>query len=393
MKSCCRIFIVLIALGASLIPHSAMAWMRAPYEDAEIVQRSQLIVVGALKEGSLQYVPHPHPPGEGGSWEHHATLVVREVLKGKNEQRELPIVIHYGLEPLVDGHSRHDGCEMSCIVPAGATPGIITIMDEGNSAVSLIPLLEDAREDNIWMLRRLVGDRGSELGNGDYGIVDPEDVQRLEFKDYLLCYLSPRPEQAVREQIHKQPVVTERAMRYLNHKEIQWILSEPDSALRVEKLLPYYLARVRWGITSEAENGIVAAGDVAGPYLLNLLNTAGNSTIREESIRMLGKVRYKDCVDPLIDLLKLRDKFWAQQDLAKGWWNQDVESNLTRWRREYYGDVHYSVVALDEIGDPKAREAIQQTRDRWSKINFDKPQIVEACDLALKHFDAKSANP
>jgi hypothetical protein len=73
------------------------AWLRPVYEDADVVARSQLIVVGHLQRGSIVYVPHRRRPHRGHSWEHHAALVVRRVLKGKGKlaRRELPLIIHY----------------------------------------------------------------------------------------------------------------------------------------------------------------------------------------------------------------------------------------------------------------------------------------------------------
>src|SRR3954463_7942432 len=94
----------LVALVPSLLLSSpALAWERAPYEDAEVVERSPIILVGRVKEGSLQYVPHQKKPTDGASWEHTATLAVDEVLKGKVVLKEFPIVIHYGLDPVVTG--------------------------------------------------------------------------------------------------------------------------------------------------------------------------------------------------------------------------------------------------------------------------------------------------
>lgn len=75
-----------------------------PYEDAEIVGRSELIVVGHLLPDSIQYIPHTEKDGHVHSWEHHATLIIAEVLKGKMNKKEIPIIIHFGLTPVVGGY-------------------------------------------------------------------------------------------------------------------------------------------------------------------------------------------------------------------------------------------------------------------------------------------------
>src|SRR5437868_5550017 len=81
----------------------AHAWLRPHYEDATVAERSELIVVARLKVGSIQYVPHEKKPSEGMSWEHHPTLVITQVLKGECKEKEIPVVIHYGLDPVVGG--------------------------------------------------------------------------------------------------------------------------------------------------------------------------------------------------------------------------------------------------------------------------------------------------
>ena len=47
------------------------------------MDRSELVVVGHLKADSIVRVQHVAKPGEGASWEYHATLIINETLKGK----------------------------------------------------------------------------------------------------------------------------------------------------------------------------------------------------------------------------------------------------------------------------------------------------------------------
>lgn len=91
----------------------SFAGLRALDEDAVVVRRSELIVVGRLKRGSVKYVPHKHVahptiPGNPASWEHHAMLTISEVLKGKTKENEMTIVLRYGLDPAVGGHLETD---------------------------------------------------------------------------------------------------------------------------------------------------------------------------------------------------------------------------------------------------------------------------------------------
>jgi hypothetical protein len=376
-------------LALQLLGTPADAWLRRRYEDAEVVARSELIVVGAIKDGSVQYVPHKTDAEGGRSWEHHAILIVHEVLKGECGEKEIPIIIHYGLEPLVNGHSNHDGFEMNS-TSAPSSRGAIEIVDEGNSQMSFGPLVPDARADNIWLLRRNLKKYGEKTGDA-YGIVDPEDVQPLSLKYYLLCYLGPSPEAAVRAQLQAQPEIARRAIRYLLHLEIARIMKESDPVVRVERLLPYYLSRATWNDENDAENGIVSAGNVAGPYLRGVYDATPDENVQEQIIRLWGATRYTGCVDLLIEVLSTEDSFWSKQDLKPGWWNAEVESELTQIRRANYGKVYAAVYTLARIGDTRAKHAIEQTRNRWAAIHFENPQIVETCDAAIKAFDAKAA--
>lgn len=86
----------------------ALAWLRWPVEDVNVVSRSELIVVAHLRDGTLKFVPHTKKSDEGASWEHHASLVIAQVLKGQCDTNEIPVIIHYGLEPVVGGYVKRD---------------------------------------------------------------------------------------------------------------------------------------------------------------------------------------------------------------------------------------------------------------------------------------------
>ena len=88
----------------------------------------------------------------------------------------------------------------------------------------------------------------------------------------------------------------------------------------------------------------------------------------------------------LIELLKKHDQFWSEQQLQKGWWNTDVDSEQTRHRRDIYGEVFYGVCALRSFHDVKAREVLEMTKRRWEATAFENPQIVEECDAALREL-------
>jgi len=378
--------ITLATIGIGLVASQALAWSRAFYEDAQVVERSELIVVGRLDRDSIKFVSHARQPGDGASDEHHATLLVTEVLKGKLADKEIPIIIYYGLTPVVGGLLNQGNMYLDLRSRERAYPkDVIEIIDTGSS-VHGHSLVKNAGADAIWFLRRRSGIYGREPGTGRYGIVDPEDLQPLSLKGYFASYLGNDPEPALRRQMAANPEVAARAMRYLDHLDVQRASKRPDPMERAKALIPYFLKGTSWGMTYEARDGLLTCGDAAGPLLVPYFQAQEHAPRRQDIIMLWGEIGWRDCVEPLIDVLKEHDEFWAKQDLPQGWWNKDVESTLTQRRREVYGAVYKSVITLGNIGDPRARDTIEATRRRWLEIRPNNMQIVDACDQALKNL-------
>jgi hypothetical protein len=335
-----------------------------------------LIVVAHLKEGSILKVSHAKPPNGGASWEHHAMLVITTVLKGKCDKQEIPLVIHYGLSA-VDQSEEKDSPKIG-----------IRIVDTGGSNRSDIPV-KDAGEDNLWFLRKRSGIYGREAGTGNYGIVDPEDLQPLESKPYFLLYLSENPEAAVKETIRKNPKMAERGKRYLDHLEVQRILKTEDLGKRYDALLPFFLNRTTWDMKEEASDGIATCGNAAGERLKDVFTDPKRHNLRDNIFHLWREMGYRPIAPFLIDLLIQNDRFWASQDLKKGWWSDESDPKLTRRRQDIYGEVYGAVYTLRSFGDPKAKDALEMTRKRWSAVEIGNKQIVEECEAALRELAAK----
>lgn len=373
-----------------LCPHEAQARLRSTYEDATVVERSELIVVAHLKEGTVRYVPHEMVQSVAKSGEHHAVLVVSEVLKGTLNRKEIPIVIHYGLTPTVGGSEvrRDEEGELDLGIQDPSS-GAIEIRDTGNSQYGILPIVQDARKDCLWFLRKRSGTFGEESGQGNFGILDPEDLRPRAWRDYILAYQTADPEAAIKAYAARHPEGAEGASRYLNHLEIQRILQITDPGERYDRLLPHYLVSATWNMKSEAREGIIACGEVAGERLIDVFNDPAHAAFRRDIILIWRDMAYEESVPLLINLLTKHDQYWATQSLDEGWWNRDVGSDETRERREKYGEVYYGVSALRKLGSLKAHEILETTRDRWRSIGFDNPQIVEECEAALHELDLR----
>lgn len=232
--------VVICTFTTILVNSICYGWLRARVEDAALVERSELIVIGHLKADSIRYVPHKREKNEGMSWEHHAVLAVTEVLKGKLDEKKIPIVIHYGLDPYIGGYSLKDGRKYRIFAGDSSFPkDRIVIRDTGNSAISLKPLVEDAGQDNIWFLQRRSGRYGGKSEKGRFGIADPEELQPISLKDYFLACLAKGPEEAIKEQLRKEPHLAKRVEDYLIYAEYQRVLSISDPNEKAVRLCRY----------------------------------------------------------------------------------------------------------------------------------------------------------
>lgn len=233
------------AFGIVFANSTCYAWRRMGVEDAVLVERSECIVIGYLKANSIRYVPHKQEKNEGRSREHHAVLAVTEVLKGKLDEREIPIVIHYGLDPYIGGRCPKDGGKINIHAGQKDFPkDRIEILDTGNSGISLVPLVEDAGKDNIWFLQRRSGRYGRESKSGQFGIGYPEELQPLSMKAYFLACLSEEPEKAVKELLKKEPRLAKRIEDYLIYAEFRRVLCISDPNEKAVRLCRYISPRM-----------------------------------------------------------------------------------------------------------------------------------------------------
>lgn len=377
IRSTLPFLLLAMLLGASTAAHG---WLRPSYEDATVVERSELIVVGRLNGDSIRKVPHERRPDEGQSWEYHATLTITEVLKGKAPGEEIPIVIHYGLTP-----SRW-------IIQYGLDPdspreevGPIEMYDSGNSSLS--PLIEDVETENLWFLRRRSGLYGQEPGTGNYGIVDPEDVQPLQWKDYFLSYLSTDPEGAVADYARRNPHASDRSRPYLDHLEVQRILKLADPRERCEKLLPFFLSRTSWNGEWEARKGLIQCGPLAGARLEEVFLDPKHRELRLEILYLWSDLRYREITPFLVKLLKKHNRSGQAKRLEKEGLSSD-NSAESRRKSAVLHEVLYSVRALGVFQDPRSQAVLEATRDRWKAIKTG-DQIVEECEAALRNLSQR----
>jgi hypothetical protein len=362
--------------------NSAYTWERINQEDAVVVERSELIAVAHIKEGTIEYIPHQNKQNEGESWEYHAKLVITEVLKGKCDEKEIPIIIHYGLTPVVGGYVKRDNRWISSRGEKTDYPeGTIKILDTADAGGELS--VKDAREDNLWFLRKRSGTVGEKPGTV-YGIIDPEDLQSIELKDYFLAYLAKNPESAVKEWVKKNPDKQTRVQRYFDHLDIQRILKITDVNDRLEKLQPYFLKRTGWDMKEEAKLGIISCGKAGGDYLMKSFDDPNYKRLRLTIIQIWREMKYKECVPFLISLIKNHNLYCVSQSIKNGWWQDKSNPEQTYRIMEISSEISYSIYTLEIFRDSSTKEILEQTRNYWKSIGSNNQPIVEECEAALK---------
>ena len=378
--------LVWLVTGASVSP-PARGWMRPVYEDAVVVQRSELIVVGRLQKNSIECVSHPRKPGEGGSYEHRARLTVTEVLKGKCDRKEIPIIIHYGLTPVVGGYAKGDDFTIDLRGKDNKYPtDVIEVLDTGSSATDLCPLVKDARDANLWFLRRRSGTYGDQPGTGDPGIVDPEDLRPIELKDYFLAYLSENPEPQISKYFMTTSKTLLRAERYLDHLAVRRILEIQDVTHRLKGLKRYYLKRQSWNMRREARDAIVASGEASASFLLGMFDDPLLAEHRDDIILLFRETECRGALPKLVRLLESHRDFWRNARLYEGRWNHGRDAEDEQNRCRIHAEVCHAVYALRRIGDATAVPVVRETRHQWQQQGYQSDQIVEECDEFLRQF-------
>jgi hypothetical protein len=370
------------AFGLSLILLSTcaittLAAQRASYEDATVVARSELIVVGHLKDNSIQNIPH-------GNWsENHAILVISEVIKGKSTNQEIPIIIHYSVDVVLGRDARDNEFEMFGGARKDYPTNLVRLFEKQGSQELFgeRPVVEDASKDYIWFLRRGSGIYGEIPDTNDLGVMSGQDMQPLKMKEYFELFLTKDPETAVKAYAADHPEVAARAQSWLNHLEIQRIVKIEDPAKRLESLLPHYLNdSAQW---PEIRQGIVSCGKVAGEKLVPVFQDPNYKDRRMQIISIWRNMNYKEAASVLISLLEEDARFWAEQNVIDGWRNEGIGAELAQKRQTVSGEVYYSVAALRTLRDPRSKPVIELTKQCWGSIKID-PRIVEECDGALK---------
>lgn len=258
--------LIVFGLLPCMFPRAGYARLADNGVDLWVAQRSELVVVGHIKKGSVEYRPTSFPwkkssllrkmhemgrlsPGSKRDIivsRYHVTLVVREVLKGKLKEKEIPIYIRGDLSVIVGGNYLNTSQPVKW---SGANEPvsknliqILRIVPEFRHRVLAVA---DAGQDHIWMLRHLWGKYEKREGEETYGVRDPQDIQSLELKEYFQAYFCDNPEAEVWKYIVKHPEFTERALDRLSNEKLRLLYDRPVSPRLQKRILEIWAYRDR----------------------------------------------------------------------------------------------------------------------------------------------------
>jgi hypothetical protein len=170
----CRCLLPFLALPVFGV--SAYAWLVGPRSDAEIMDNAQLVVVAHIQTNSLRSIPH------GSSYETQATLVVDHAIKGKKNNGEIPIMIHYGVVPIPQSCAEKIGTDFDRDLPFSYDYSKPILLFEDNPSEGFALVCSDIRKDQIWFLRRYTRSTYDDTvmtNDGALGVLDFRDVQPM----------------------------------------------------------------------------------------------------------------------------------------------------------------------------------------------------------------------
>jgi len=179
--------LIYTCLFALLSNCTALGWEAVHYTDTQVVQRAETIVIGHIKSGSIEVTQYP------GDYISRAILIVTTVIKGDTKNREIPIILNYGLLPVPDRlKDKVDGVDdILKKLPQALNEKGPVLLFEDNPSEGCTKISDDILQDQIWLLRQgkrdvsqvpsssgLIGSFQDVTVSG-LGVWDPQDVQPL----------------------------------------------------------------------------------------------------------------------------------------------------------------------------------------------------------------------
>jgi hypothetical protein len=416
-----------VVLALFLVLPQAFAYLPLGPPDCTLA-RASLIVVGRIKPGSVEYMPHEEKWGKAtiSRFTARANLVVGEVAAGHLGPREITIWFRGGALPLIGGafdwqfggypprrhiHVRDDGGKE---FPEGSIQ-----IGELNTGFYRRHDIRDLREDHLWFLDAHEGLPGLKTGEQAWCADSWWHVHSLASKDYFLAYRAADPKAALSAQLAKHPDREDVIRNYLDYLDAADCRGIADPAERARRLLPFFLRNTACGgggpsAGQTAKECLLKAGDPAGRVVLAELPKVKDADARCWAIALLGELKYQPAVDPLVQLLRATNAAWkglkprpapagtpGPADESKDWVETVVRKKVKRAKsspraaddgaseelrlRDAIEDIGAIVDALGELEDRRAQPVLDATSQQWGRLGYD--GIVDRCRESLHRIN------
>jgi hypothetical protein len=348
---------------------NAAAWIPVGMSDPDLVQHSDLIVVARVKPGSIVFIP---VVVDGGTiWKHTAVLIVGQVIKGKCDIPLLPVIFHYGMDPLVIGENgRFQGVSKGI-----SNPNSQIVMGYQGGVYGTVP--GDLRKDHIWFLsyHRTPGYlNDSPKDPNILGVSEPDELQPVELKPYFEALLTPHPEDVLKQYASDNSSLAFRSKTYLNHLAIEQILKEPDVQKRADLLLPYFLFtddKQRPPDQAEAAMQLwESCGQTGSALLLPIFNDPKYRAMQTDITTLWSNAQYHGGIPLLVDMLDKETQFWQsetpeQRDL---WVNIRADHSPTKEQIASELRIEMVLIFFRQVSDPRAKAEITKLSPIWKQM-------------------------
>jgi hypothetical protein len=391
-------FAAVVLLMVLFVEGHAWALWPAPIYDDELVQRSDAIVIGHVEASFTAFGPLEKNavqmglPADFRYLQYRTLLIVTKILVGKIGLGPTPLIIHYGLRPVVLKTQPTLADEFNPpAADSNTRPQTPVGIFDSTSDVIGIPPSDDIRKDHIWLLHTQGSSHGGiKEDTSAPGIWSPDDVQPIDRKAYYLAVISDDPE-ALTPYTLGDSWQAHQARMCQGRLEVQHFAKIADPELRADALVTFMASEEPFSSPAQlAMTKLEAMGPVGLQKLVPLFQNADHAYDRRAILQAWSRGRYQPAVPVLIDWLRSESQWWSQQSPKDMIWSfQEGQKGGTDFddpRAASNRNVYCAVEALGNQGGAEGKAIIEQTRAQWNDLGVRPPpgnDIVSVCDDAL----------
>jgi hypothetical protein len=248
--SCRRIVGAVAGLGSVVVclwPVNLWAYLPLFEQDYVIATRAELMVVGRLKSGSVEYLPTESHFSDGKivkGFYRRARLIITRVAAGTLKEQEITVWFCGGAVPLVEGrYVQHDGSyrldqEGHPRHLRGSFPPDSIQIAELNSSLYLRTNIDDRRTEHIWFLRSRTDVPGATHASLAWSVGSWQDVDDASLRSYYAAFLATDPIHSLSVELLKHEDRAQTIRPYLGYLRLCDLSRTDGGQHRWEKIFP-----------------------------------------------------------------------------------------------------------------------------------------------------------